>query len=106
MKLSKERVYQLKRQYPNRIPCIVLKHPSCHLPKIQKNKYLVPFDITFGQFTFIIRKQLKLNPQCALFLLINDKMIPQHLLLSDVYKQEKNKNDYLEIFYIEENVFG
>ena len=39
------------KKYPNRIPVIVEKSDKCkELQDIDKNKYLVPDDLTFGQF--------------------------------------------------------
>ena len=50
---------KIMEKYKDRIPIIVLKHKSCELPTIDKHKYLVPKDMTMGQFTYIIRKRTK-----------------------------------------------
>ena len=44
------------------------------LPDIDKNKYLVPKDLTIGQFSYVIRKT-KNNTRTAIFLFCN-KVIP------------------------------
>ena len=53
----------IKKKYPSRIPVIVERYNKCkNICDIDKNKYLVPEDLTLGQFIFTIRKRLKLTP--------------------------------------------
>jgi hypothetical protein len=61
------------QKYPDRIPIICEKSSiaSYDLPEIDKKKYLVPNDLTIGQFVYIIRKRLQLLPQKAIFIFIN-----------------------------------
>jgi len=106
MKLSKAKVEILIKKFPKKIPCVVLKHKSSNLPNIDKHKYLVPDDITFGQFFYIIRKRLKLDSSQALFLFINNQLPPTNMLMSHLFEEQKNSNGYLELFYMEESVFG
>ena len=58
--------------YPLRIPIICEKDQNSLIPDIQKKKYLVPYDMTVSQFSFIIRRKLELAKEAALFLLVND----------------------------------
>ena len=37
------------------------------LPSIDKQKYLVPADLTIGQFVYVIRKRIKLSAERAFF---------------------------------------
>ena len=41
---------------------------SDDIPDIDKKKYLVPCDLTVGQFVYVIRKRIKLKPEKALFI--------------------------------------
>lgn len=106
MKLTKHKVKELKKKFPQRIPCVVLKNKQSKLDNLKKNKFLVPEDITIGQFIFIIRKNLTIKSSQALFLFCNKKIIPNTLLMSQIFKEQKNKKNYLEFEYMEENVFG
>lgn len=106
MKLSKGKVELLKKKFPKKIPCVVLRHKSSKLPDIDKHKYLTPRDITFGQFFYIIRKRLSLDSSQALFLFINNMLPPTGIMMDQLFEEQKNKNGYLEITYMEENVFG
>ena len=44
--------------------------------ELDKKKYLVPSDLTVGQFYFLIRKRIHLRPEDALFFFVNN-VIPQ-----------------------------
>lgn len=95
------------KKYPNRIPVIVEKSSKCRdINDIDKTKFLVPDDLTIGQFIFVIRKRLKLTPEKALFLFINNKLVPTHALMSQVYNDEKDEDNFLYIYYSSENTFG
>ena len=95
------------KKYPNRIPVIVEKSDKCkELQDIDKNKYLVPDDLTFGQFVFVVRKRLKLSPDKSLFLFVNNTLIPSVNLMKQVYDQNSNRDGFLYILYTSENTFG
>jgi len=94
-------------KYPNRIPVIVEKFKKCKdIVDIDKNKYLVPEDLTVGQFIFVIRKRLKLTAEKAIFLFINNKLMPTHELMRSVYNNEKDDDNFLYVVYSSENTFG
>jgi hypothetical protein len=61
-------------KFPDRIPIICEKNKNSSAPDIDKSKYLVPNDLTIGQFLFVIRKRMHLKPEHALFLFIDGKM--------------------------------
>ena len=93
-------------KYPTRIPIIVEKCEKCLLTNIDKKKYLVPKELTLGQFVYIIRKRIKLDPNQALFVLINNSLQPTNRLLEDIYSDSKDEDGYLYIVYSSENTFG
>lgn len=94
-------------KYPDRKPIICEKASNqIDLPSIDKKKYLVPNDLTIGQFLYVIRKRMRLNPNQSLCLFINYKMISSSELLGQVYYQEKDSDGFLYIQYSKENVFG
>ena len=68
------------------------------LPEIDKKKFLCPSDITVGQFQFVIRKRLKLEPEQALFLTVKEKFLPpSSALLSAVYQEFKDDDGFLYV---------
>eukprot|EP01039_Chlorochromonas_danica_P006609 gene6609-7302_t len=102
-KLESERV---RAKYPDRIPVICEKLDKSKMEDIDKKKYLVPADLTCGQFIYVIRKRLKLPSEKALFLFVNGSIPPTSAMLNAIYDQHKDKDGFLYMCYSEENVFG
>ena len=95
------------KKYPNRIPVIVERSEKCkEINDIDKNKFLVPNDLTMNQFIYVIRKRLKLSSEKALFVFINDKLMPNSRTLYEIYQEEKEEDDFLYMNYASENTFG
>ena len=95
------------KKYPNRIPVIVERSEKCkEINDIDKNKFLVPNDLTMNQFIYVVRKRLKLSSEKALFVFINDKIIPNSRTLYEIYQEEKEEDDFLYMNYASENTFG
>lgn len=99
-------VFRIRTRYPDRIPVIVAQIQNSKLPEIDKKKYLVPMDLTLGQFTFIIRKRIQLNPEHALFIFINNLLPPTSALMNELYEQYKSPDGFLYVKYGAENTFG
>lgn len=93
-------------KYPDRVPVIVEKHYNCKMPNINKNKYLVPGDLTVGQFLYVIRKRIKINPCKAIFLFVDGILPPTSELMQTLYEEKKEIDNFLYITYSSENVFG
>jgi GABA(A) receptor-associated protein len=95
-------------RYPNKIPiiCEKINEKNNDIPLLDKTKYLVPMDMSISQFLFIIRNRLKLSPEKAIFLLV-ENMIPQNSsMVINLYEQFKDPDGFLYITYSGENVFG
>lgn len=97
---------KILQKYPGRIPIIVEKKHKSKIPDIDKNKYLVPKEMTMGQFIYVIRKRIKLNPTEALFVFTNNILCNNNILLSEIYNTYKDKDGFLYIVYTSENTFG
>ena len=94
-------------KYPDRIPIICEKNQkSKNTPEIDKNKYLVPFDLTVGQFMYVIRKRIKLAPEQGIFLFMNGYIPASSSMLNDLYYLYKDDDGFLYITYSSENTFG
>ncbi len=93
-------------KYPNRVP-VVCERATTDAPKIDRSKYLVPVDITMGEFMFIIRKRLKLPPEESIYLFVgNDAMAPVASLISQVYEKHHDTDGFLYVKYSKESTFG
>ena len=73
---------------------------------IDKKKYLVPADLTVGQFVYVIRKRIRLSPEKAIFIFVNGVLPPTAALMSAVYEEHKDADGFLYIQYSGENTFG
>ena len=71
-----------------------------------QKKFLVPADLTIGQFMYVIRKRIKINSEKSLFMFVNGKIPPTARLMSIVYDENKNEDGFLYITYSGENTFG
>jgi len=97
---------RILEKYPNRVPIIVNKKKDSNIQDIGKSKFLVQKDMHINQFIYIIRKRLKLKPNEAIFVTINNKICPSNESLSEIYEKNKNIDGYLYIIYSSENTFG
>jgi GABA(A) receptor-associated protein len=66
---------------------------------IDKKKYLVPSDLTVGQFCYVIRKRIKLAPEKAIFIFVNEVLPPTAALMSSIYEEHKDDDGFLYITY-------
>ena len=89
------------------IPVIVERARDSTLPEVEKEKYLVPADVTVGRFLNEIRKQIQLDPEQALFIFVNKTTCPPvGSLMSNVYDRYADDDGFLYITYSEETIFG
>mmetsp|Transcript_20035 Transcript_20035/g.24311 ORF Transcript_20035/g.24311 Transcript_20035/m.24311 type:complete len:95 (+) Transcript_20035:352-636(+) len=68
--------HRIREKYPDRIPVICERDPRSDIPDIDKKKYLVPQDLTVGQFVYVIRKRIQLSPEKAIYIFINNVLPP------------------------------
>lgn len=97
---------RIKEKYPDRIPIIVERLENSNVPDIDKKKYLVPSDLTMGQFVYVIRKRIKLPADQAIFIFVNNTLPPAAALVSQVYKEHCDGSGFLFVSYSGESTFG
>ena len=81
------------------------QNPNAALEKsdiatIDKKKYLVPADLTVGQFVYVIRKRIKLSPEKAIFIFVDEVLPPTAALMSSIYEEHKDEDGFLYITYV------
>lgn len=98
---------RIMKQHPDRIPVVVecseqlqRDHP------LNKNKFAVPYELTLGQFLFVIRKHMKLQPEYALFAFINNRIHPTTTPIGVIYANEKTDDGFIYIDVCQESTFG
>ena len=94
------------KKYPSRIPIFISRSNDLTTPRIDRNKFLVPEDLSLGQFMFVIRKRIKLKSEDAIYLFINNKVPPTSAQMSHLYCLNKSDDGYLYIVYSGESTFG
>ncbi len=94
--------------YPDRLPiiCERSENASSDCPHIDKKKYLIPRDLTVGQFLYVIRNRLKLQAEKALFLFIKGTIPATSHYMDLIYDCYKDDDGFLYISYTFENTFG
>lgn len=97
---------RIKRKYPDRCPIICEMVNDSNLGKLDKQKYLVPQDLTVGQFIYVIRKRIKLSAEQSLFLFINGTLPPTSASLSLIYAEHKDDDGFLYVAVSGESTFG
>jgi GABA(A) receptor-associated protein len=103
----KDESKRIREKYPDKIPIILEKGDTSLIPSIEKQKFLLQKDLTVGQYLYIIRKQIKLDPTESIFLLVNNTYIPSNsATLADIYTTHADEDGYLYITYSAQQVFG
>jgi len=84
----------------------VEKAPKARIGDLDKKKYLVPSDLTVGQFYFLIRKRISLRPEDALFFFVNNVIPPTSATMGSLYQEHHEEDFFLYIAYSDESVYG
>lgn len=93
-------------KYPNRVPLIVERYSKADLPELEKRKYLVPLDMSVGQFIHILSGRLELAPGKALFVFVKNTLPQTASLMNSVYESFKDGDGFLYMCYSSEKTFG
>lgn len=102
----REEGQRICKKHPDRIPVIVEMAPKSTLPELDRKKYLVPKDLTVGQFVYTLRKRMKMSPETAVFVFVNNTLPATASLMSQVYKEHKDDDMFLYFMISGESTFG
>ncbi|KAI5652983.1 hypothetical protein M9H77_30170 [Catharanthus roseus] len=91
----------IRKKYPDRIPMVVEKARKSDISDVDKKKYLVPAELTIGQFVYVVRRRINLTAEKSIFVFINDTG-----LMSAIYEENKDEDGFLYMSYSGENTFG
>ncbi|KAL3372655.1 hypothetical protein AABB24_004945, partial [Solanum stoloniferum] len=97
---------RIREKYPDRIPVIVERAEKSDISDIDKKKYLVPADLTVGQFVYVVRKRINLSAEKAIFVFVKNILPPTAALMSAIYEENKDEDGFLYMTYSGENTFG
>ncbi|MQL85496.1 hypothetical protein Taro_018005 [Colocasia esculenta] len=93
-------------KYPDRVPVVVERFSRADLPEMDKKKYLVPRDMSVGQFIRILGIRLHLEPGKALFVFVKNTLPQTSSVMDVVYESYKDNDGFLYMCYSSEKTFG
>nr|GLL42516.1 autophagy-related protein 8i [Ipomoea trifida] len=93
-------------KYPDRLPVVVERYSKTDLPEMEKKKYLVPRDMSIGQFIHILSVRLHLAPGKALFVFVENTLPQTSAVMDSVYESFKDEDGFLYMCYSSEKTFG
>ena len=96
----------VREKNPDRVPVICQRSVSSSLAPVRKRKYLVPKSLTIAQFMYIVRRNMQLTPQQALFLFVGDTIAPAGVSIGELDEMRRDADGFLYVSYCEENTFG
>lgn len=99
---------KIKAIHPGRVPVFVTKASGIKsdIPELPKNKFLVQTDLTVGNFLYIIRRQINLPPEKALFIFCNNTLPMTSMTMGELYNLHKASDNALHLIYTSESTFG
>lgn len=97
---------RVRSRYIDRIPIIVEQDKNSGLPLLDKRKYLVPDDMTIGQFMYVVRKRMKLGSENGIYLFFNNSLVPSATMLREVYESYRDPDQFLYVTVAAEKTFG
>jgi GABA(A) receptor-associated protein len=76
-------------------------------PRIDKEKFLIPVDLTGSQLHFVVRRRLRMEKSEALFLLCEGALVGPHTTVGELYARHRSAEDgFLYVTYTLEHAFG
>jgi len=97
---------RVRQKFPGRVPVIIGARSDSRLPAVGSTKYLVPDDLTVGQFVYIVRRRTRLPPEQAMFLFVRNVLPACSITMADLDEEYKDEDGFLYINYSSENTFG
>ncbi|KAG6480974.1 autophagy-related protein 8i-like [Zingiber officinale] len=97
---------EMVAKYPDRVPVIVEKFSGSNLPELEKKKYLVPRDMSVGQFIHVLSRRLRLAAGKALFVFVNNTLPQTAAIMDSMYESYKDEDGFLYMCYSSEKTFG
>ncbi|XP_044492865.1 autophagy-related protein 8i-like isoform X2 [Mangifera indica] len=88
--------------------CVVIaeRYSKTDLPEMEKKKFLVPRDMSIGQYIHILSSRLHLTPGKALFVFVKNTLPQTATLVDSVYESFKDEDGFLYMCYSSEKTFG
>jgi GABA(A) receptor-associated protein len=96
----------LLEKHPTRTPIIVRIDDNIGSDQKGKLKYLVPNNMTVGEFMCLIRRRLKMKAEKGIFMFVNNVLPSITSTMGELHNIHENKEGILELTVKMENTFG
>ena len=91
---------------PGFVPTIV-ERGDRNAPRIDKEKFLIPLELTGNQLQFVVRRRLCMDKSEALFLMCDNSLVGPNTTAQELYAKHRNPEDgFLYVTYTLEHAFG
>merc|ERR1712080_35305 len=97
---------KIRGKHPDKVPIILERLQTARMGEMEKKKYLVPTNITVGQFYYLVRSKINLRQEDALFFFINNMIPNSSTTLESLYQEHREEDYFLYISYSDESVYG
>ena len=98
----KEESDRILAKYPDRVP-VICERITKRINQLDRKKYLCPGDLSLGNFMYVIRKRMKLSPEKAIYLFVNESHGFQRTL-KELFGLSENASTSLLLATIEANI--
>ncbi|XP_069036714.1 microtubule-associated proteins 1A/1B light chain 3C [Lepisosteus oculatus] len=101
-------VCSIRSRFPNKLPVIVERYArEKTLPLLDKTKFLVPQEMTMGQFVTLLRNRIELQASQAFYLLVAGRTLASlSVTMAEVYACHRDPDGFLYITYASQETFG
>lgn len=93
------------KKYPSKLP-VIINECSEDLRDRLKRKMLIESDMNVGQYIHTLRTKFNIKPEESILFFVDGIMPPSTMLISYLYDKYKDKDGFLYISILKENVFG
>ncbi|XP_044304411.1 microtubule-associated proteins 1A/1B light chain 3C-like [Varanus komodoensis] len=105
----KSEVAAIRIKFPCKVPVILERYPKEKmLPALNRVKFLVPQELTMGQFVTIIRNRMSISSAQAFYFLVNGNrnLVSMSSTMAEVYVTFKDEDGFLYMSYASQEMFG
>ena len=106
MEVRRTEAEKMREKHPDKIPVILERLPTARVAELDKKKFLVPAELTVGQFYFMVRGRIRLGPEEALFFFVDNVVPSTSATLDTIYREHKDQDSFLYIAYSDESTYG
>jgi GABA(A) receptor-associated protein len=92
-------------KYKNKVP-IIINECSDELKDRVNRKMLLQKEITVGNYMYLLRNKFNIKSEESIVMFINGKIPVSTMLMGYLYEIHKDKDGFLYISILKENVFG